>query len=218
MVRSGERQCAGARMNSAAIVLVVVFCAAGGMFAGSALAQEDGEQKGRGWARQHEIDPRTGRRLLKAQEFIVDEQWDEAEAALDKLRIRSLNAPEKTKLYTLRGYVAMGREDFSLAREQFELTIAQDFLPLEERADFRFMIARICMQQDNWLDAIENMKKWFLIEREPNASSYYLLALAYWQAKNVDAALAPALKAVALVEAPQENWLKLLLAVRLTRK
>ena len=217
-VRNGEGQRAGSRMNSAALVLAVLFWTAGCVFAGNALAQRDGEQKSRSWARKHEIDQLTGRRLLKAQEFLVEDKWDEAEAALGKLRLRSLNAAERTKFYTLSGYVAMGRKDLSRARELFELTIAQDFLPLEERADFRFIIARICMEQDNWADAIVNLKRWFLIEEEPNASSYYLLALAYWQAKDTDAALAPALKAVAIANAPQENWLKLLLAIRLTRK
>jgi tetratricopeptide (TPR) repeat protein len=215
-MRRGARRRAAAKLSSLAMLLAVLVFIVGSGFAGSALAQ--GEQRGRSWARKFEIDPLSGKRLTKANVLLADQLFDEADAVLDKMRIRSLNANEKTKLYSLRGFVALGREDFAAAREFFELTIAQGFLELEKQADLRFVIARICLQQDKWDEAIANLKKWFTIEKEPNSSAYYLLALAYWQADDFDSALEPALTSVALAEAPQESWLKLLLAIRLTRK
>ena len=48
--------------------------------------------------------------------------------------------------------------------------------------------------------------------------AYYMLALAYWQQKDLEGALAPAKAAVDLTTEPQESWLQLLLAVYLTAK
>lgn len=208
-------------MSWTLLSLTLLLWIAGSWVAGTALAQQGegrDQKKSRSWARQHEIDPLTGKRLLKAQEFLATQQWEEADEALDRLRIRTLNAPERTKLYTLRAYVAYGRGDLTAAQEFLELTIAQDFAPLEEQADLRFQIAQICMEQEKWDEAIENLNKWFAIEKNPNSTAYFFLALAHWQADDIDSALEPALKAVDLSEEPQESWLKLLLAIRLTRK
>lgn len=177
-VGRGTRKGAVVRLISGGMLLAVLGWIVASGFAGSAMAQ--GEQRGRSWARKFEIDALTGKRLSKANLLLADQLFDEADAVLDKMRIRSLNANEKTKLYSLRGFVALGREDFAAAREFFELTIAQDFLEIEKQADLRFVIARICLQQDKWDEAIANLNKWFTIEKEPNSSAYYLLALAYW--------------------------------------
>jgi Tfp pilus assembly protein PilF len=209
----------GVRGTSALLLLTALFWLLGTAVAGSAVAQDGGEQKrSRSWARKHEIDKLTGKRLTKANEFLANEQLDEVDAMLDKLRIRSLNANEKTKLYTLRAFVSLARQDFTAAKEFFELTIAEKFLDAEKSADLRFKIALICMQQEKWAEAVENLNRWFKLEKDPNSSAYYLLALAYWQSDDIDSSLTPAMKAVALTEKPQESWLKLLLAIRLTRK
>jgi len=220
-VQHGERYCASVRQTRATVLLIALLWIAGSWIAGVAVAQqggEEGQKPTRSWARQHEIDPLTGKRLLKAQEFLVAGQWDEADAILDKLRVRSLNPREKTKFYSLRAYVAYGRGELSVTREFLELTIAEDFAPLKEQADFRFQIAQISMEQGKWDEAIANLNKWFLIESNPNSTAYFFLALAHWQVGDIDAALEPALKSVAMAEEPQESWLKLLLAIRLTRK
>jgi tetratricopeptide (TPR) repeat protein len=52
----------------------------------------------------------------------------------------------------------------------------------------------------------------------PNSSAFYLLAIAYYQLEDLESALEPAQQAVERAETPQEGWLQLLLALRLTRK
>ena len=53
---------------------------------------------------------------------------------------------------------------------------------------------------------------------DPKPAAFYLLAIAYYQLEEFDAAVAPAEKAVHLTDAPQENWLQLLLALRIQRE
>ncbi len=185
-----------------------------------AAAQEDrGEQrKSRAWSRKNEIDKLTAKRLQKAQEQLANEQYDEANATLDKLRVRSLNEKEKEKLYTLRGYLAYGEGDLQVAKENLELAIAQGTLDVEDLVTFRFQIGQICLQQSLWQEAIGHFEQWFEIEEDPNANAYYLLALAHWQLDDIEGALEPANEAVELTPEPQERWLQLLLAVHLTQK
>ena len=54
--------------------------------------------------------------------------------------------------------------------------------------------------------------------RSPAPSAYFTLAIAYYQLKDLDAALEPAKKAVELAETPQQGWLQLLLAIYLTKE
>lgn len=215
-VQNGERRVAVARILTATVLLIVPIWIAG---SGIAQAAEDPTQKkSRSWTRQYDIDELTKKRLDKARELLGAQQFVEADAALDRLRVRSLNAKEKTKLYELRAWVAQGRVDYPAAREFFELAIAQGFVDGDKRADMRFRIAAICMQEENWVEAIANFEKWFVLEKDPNSTAYYFLALAHWQNGDPDAALEPALKAVSLSDEPHEGWLQILLAVRLTRK
>ncbi|MBW2294771.1 MAG: tetratricopeptide repeat protein [Deltaproteobacteria bacterium] len=213
---NGERRFAGAKTIAAFALLVVPLWSAGNAY--SQEGNDSGRQRGGSWAREHKIDPLTGKRLQKAREFLVEQQFDEADATLDKLRVRSLNPIEKTTLYTIRGYVALGREDLPAARDYFEQTIALGVLDADKRADHRFMIAQMYMQQENWAQVIIHLNKWFTLEDNPNANSYYFLALAHWQSEDTDSALESVSKAVALSDEPQESWLQLLLATRLTRK
>jgi tetratricopeptide (TPR) repeat protein len=212
----GEWRFAAVRAIAALVLLVVPIWPAGNAF--SQEGDDSGRQRGGSWARKHEIDPLTGKRLQKAREFLVEQQFDEADATLDKLRVRSLNPIEKTTLYTIRGYVALGRENLPAARDYFEQTIALGVLDADKRAGHRFMIAQMYMQEENWAQVIVHLNKWFTLEENPNSNSYYFLALAHWQSEDTDSALQYVSKAVALSDEPQESWLQLLLAARLTRK
>ncbi|MFT5695861.1 MAG: tetratricopeptide (TPR) repeat protein [Myxococcota bacterium] len=176
------------------------------------------KENSRAWARANEIDKLTAKRLKKVREHLSNEEYAEANATLDRFRLRSLNAAEKERVYSFRGFVAHGLEDFTVARESFELAIAQGVLDAKVVQEYRFQIAQLCMQQSEWHDAVKNFELWFENEEEPNSVGYYLLALSYWQIDDLDGALAPAIEAVEIADEPQEAWLQLLLAVRLTRK
>ncbi len=183
-----------------------------------ASAQDSGRKKSGSWTRKNDIDKLTAKRLQKATEHLANEEYAEAHAALDRLRIRSLNDLEKNKLYKLRGYIFFNQEELADARKNLELALATESATKEDHETLRFQIGQISMQESNWQAAVDNFNKWFEIVEDPNANSYYMLALAYWQMKDLEGALVPARKAVELTSEPQERWMQLLLAIHLTAK
>jgi len=179
---------------------------------------QDKEQDEKAWGRTYSIDERTAKRLIEAREQLTAERYDEAEAALGKLRLRSLNPLERAQTYRIYAFVAYGRNDFDRARDFLEKTIAEEVLSSADVADVRFMIAQLFLQQERWAEAAQNFERWFEMVESPNSGAYYLLALTYYQLEDLDKAVVPAQKAVELADKPQEGWLQLLLALRLTLK
>lgn len=172
-----------------------------------------------GWAkREDSMDPRTAKRYAEALEHLQAERYDECEKALGKLRLRGLNALERAKVYRTYAFVAYGRGDLARARDYLEKALAEEGLPLEDQAQARFQIAQLYLAEESWTDVVSNLEKWFEIVEKPNSAAYYLLAIAHYQLEDLDAALVPAQKAIDIAEEPQEGWLQLLLALRLTRK
>lgn len=170
------------------------------------------------WSRHYSIGPRTAKHLVEARELLTAEQYDAAEAALDKLRMRSLNPLEKAQAYRMYAFVAYGREDYAAGRDYLEKTLAQDVLSPDDAADVRFQIAQLWLQEEHWAEAARNLELWFGMVENPNPAAYYLLALTYYQLEQLDKAVGPAQTAVDRSEQPKESWLQLLLALRLTRK
>jgi Tfp pilus assembly protein PilF len=176
------------------------------------------KQDEKAWGRTYSIDERTGKRLIEAREHLMAERYIEAEAALGKLRLRSLNPLERAQTYRIYAFVAYGRDDFDRARDFLQKMIAEEVLSSADEADVRFMIAQLFLQQERWAEAAESFERWFAMVESPNSGAYYLLALTYYQLEDLDAAVVPAQQAVDIAEKPQEGWLQLLLALRLTRK
>jgi hypothetical protein len=164
------------------------------------------------------VDDRTSKRLNAAREAYAADDYVGAEAALARLRERSLNPLEHQQAYELRAYIAGAQGDNATARQHFESAIAQGTMTPRERANVRFMVARLYLADEMWPEAIENLHTWFEIATDPNAASYYLLALARYQNGEFEAAIEPSQRAVDLTDEPQESWLQLLLSLRLTTK
>jgi tetratricopeptide (TPR) repeat protein len=180
--------------------------------------RRDEGQDEKGWVRTYSIDERTAKRLIEAREHLMAERYDEAETALGRLRLRSLNPLERAQTFRIHAFIAYGRNDFDRARDFLEKTIAEEVLSSEDGADVRFMIAQLFLHQERWAEAAQNLERWFTMVESPNPGAYYLLALTYYQLEDLHSAVAPAQQAVELAKAPQEGWLQLLLALRLTRK
>jgi len=178
----------------------------------------DDDDKGKAWQHRHEIDPRTGKRLIEARELVSAEDYDGASKALGKLRLKSLNPLEKARVYQISAFISFGRGDLPGARANLEKTLAENILEPSEAADLRFQIAQLWMQEENWAETAKNLELWLTMEENPNPSSYYMLALTYYQLEDFDKALVPARQAVELSKEPRESWLQLVLAILLTRK
>jgi tetratricopeptide (TPR) repeat protein len=170
------------------------------------------------WTRQYEVGPRAGRRIIEAREALLAEQWDAAAAALEKLNPKYLNPLERAEVNRIYAFIEYGRGDLDRARDYLEKTLAENALETDGAAAVRFQIAQLYLQEERWSEAAASFEKWFELGVEPNGNAYYMLALAYFQAGDLEKALEPAKQAVDHTSDPREGWLQLLLAIQLTRK
>jgi tetratricopeptide (TPR) repeat protein len=177
-----------------------------------------GKKEKKKWGKTQTVRERTGKRLNTTMEHIQGERFDEAEAELKKIRVRSLNGFERAKYHQIYALIANGRRDPAAARQHLELALAEGSFEPADQAQLRYQIAGLFLGESKWAEAVDHLQKWFAETEAPTPTAYYLLALAYYQMEKLDAALEPAQKAVELGDPPQEGALQLLLAIRLTQQ
>lgn len=164
------------------------------------------------------IDENTGKRLSEAIEFANQKQYAEAKATIGKLSFDKLSPYERSRAEQILASIAVDEDDYDAALLHIRNAIQSGGLSEPEIAQSEFQIAQILMAQEKWAEAIVALKGWMAKTPNPNASVYYLLAVAYYQSNDFQNALAPAEKAIEMAEKPQESWLQLLLALRIQRE
>jgi predicted Zn-dependent protease len=180
--------------------------------------RRDDSEKGGGWGKALSVRERAGRRIGEAYEHYQADRFDDAEGALKKLRPESLNELERAKYHQIYALVAYGRKDIDGAREHLRGALAENALEAEEQAQIHYQIAQLYLQEERWQDVVKELEAWFALLEQPPAHGYYMMALAHYQNQDLKAALGPAQKAVDATDQPQESWLQLLLAIRLTNR
>jgi tetratricopeptide (TPR) repeat protein len=210
-------------------VVATLACVA--VLAPSAFAEtpQPGGAEAKGWGAPSKPDPsllnrpglseKNRKRYDAALEHLFEERYDEAKRELDKSYFRRMNEVEKAKFHMTYGQIAAGQGDRDEARRRFQAAIDTDggLLPFES-TDARFKIAQLWMQDEEWQEAVDTLEIWFRETPDPNASSYYILAICHYQLTEFAKALPAARKAVELGDPPQEGWIQLLLALHLLEK
>ena len=209
-----------ARLGSLIAAALLAFAVAGSP--PSAVAQESGE-KGKGKEEGKRAGPRveqgTGKRLNEALEQVKADHPAEARAILGKLDMDRLSPYEKSRVEQLFASIDRTEQKYGSARDHLQKALASGGLNDQETSSVRFQIAQLYMAEDRWKEAVDALKQWFATEQNPNSSAYYLLAVAYYQLGDLQAALEPAQKAIDLAGGkPQESWLQLLAALRIKRE
>ncbi|MGH7822377.1 MAG: tetratricopeptide repeat protein [Candidatus Binatia bacterium] len=200
-----------------------VLLAAGPAEHAAAQAQPPGEQqkadKEKGSRSGAAVDPATGKRLNEAVEALHKQRYPEARAALTKLDVDRLSPYERSRVEQLFAAIDQAEGRYASARDHLGKALASEGLNEQEASSVRFQIAQLFMAEDKWREGVEALKQWFATAQNPNSAAYHLLAVAYFQLGDHDAALGPAQKAIELAGGkPQETWLQLLLAIRLERE
>ena len=180
--------------------------------------RRDDSEKGGGWGKALSVRERAGRRIAEAYEHYQADRFEEAEAALNKLRPDSLNELERAKYHQIYALVAYGRKDVDGAREHLRKALAENVLEPDEQAQIHYQIAQLYLQEERWQDVVKELEAWFALLEQPPAHGYYMMALAHYQNQDLKSALGPAQKAVDTTDQAQESWLQLLLAIRLTNR
>jgi Tfp pilus assembly protein PilF len=181
-------------------------------------AKRWGKKEKKKWGKTQTVRERTGKRLNAAMEHYQAERYAEAEAELARIRLRGLNDFERARYHQISAIIAAAKREPQKAREHLEQALASGALEPQDQAEVRYQIAQLYLGESKWAEAVQSLQKWFAIAENKPPAGYYLLALAYYQMEDLAAALGPAQQAVELGNPPQEGWLQLLLAIRLTRQ
>ena len=169
-------------------------------------------------AQQYTVGERVGKKLVKAQELMSDDQFSEAGEILDGLNTSRMSDYERALVYQFRGFVSGHTGDSSGAISNFEKSLEGGALPPASQLQLRFNLAQLYLSESNWKQAIASLEEWLRMAEEPNAVAYYTLAIAYYQDERKNQALSAGLKALAVAGAPKESWVSLVLALRLERE
>ena len=192
---------------SALLVLLIV--------APPALAQQN----------KYQFTTRNQKKMVKIFEFLRLEGTDEEEAeakaeAKDLLlgiNLKRAKPYGKARVLCTLGAVEVQDGNNEQALDYLEQCVEVDALPPEDQLRNLFMVGQLQTMLERYDDAIVTLEKWIAQVETPAPSSYYTLAVTYYQAGRPEDSLAPAKKAVELsVDTPRESWYRLLLSLYLS--
>ena len=176
------------------------------------------EEKSSGKREAPPIDVSTGKKLNEAIEALNAQKYADAKAILEHMNMEKLSPYEQSRVYQIKASIAGAQNDYDGVRKNMQSAIASGGLNDEEQQEARYQIAQMFIAQEKWQEGINALNEWFATAQNPNSTAYYLLAVAYYQLKKPDQALAPAQKAVDLSDTPRESWVQLLLALRIEKE
>jgi len=169
-------------------------------------------------AHAEEVDGETAKRLSGAQDSLDLQRYDEARMILSHLNPRRLNPAERSRIAQLLAAIDQAEGNLGAAREHLLEAIADGGLTPEEATKVRYQVAQLYIAEEKWGEGARLLEEWLQTVEKPGPAPYYLLGIAYYQLQDYERAVSPAEKAVDLAEQPQENWLQLLLALRIQRE
>ena len=198
-----------ARCLAAILVLLLAF-------AGAAHAKKKKEEEDK---RDFTVTEPVGKKLLKAQEAMGEEQWVLAVEALEPLERKAdkgrLKDYERAVVYQFLSLIAASQLKYEVALEYMEKAIAQEALPRKIQLSIMYNVAQVHLATEKYPDAVTALKRWFRNTDERTPAAYYLLAVSYYQQSLFDKALRPAKKAVDIAKKPNQAWLQMLVGLHL---
>jgi len=166
------------------------------------------------------IDAQTGKILNEAIELLNMENYAGAGQKIGTLTLEKLSPYERGKVEQILFNIAYSQDQYEKARGHLKSAIDSGGLNAQEIDQARYQSAQLFMQEEKWREGAAALEEWFQTAATPNSAAYYLLAVAYYQQEDFTKALAPAKKAVELMDKakPNESWLSMLSALYLQRE
>jgi len=179
-----------------------------------------GNRSGETDAPSNDIDTQTGRILNEAIELMNAEDYAGAAQKIGTLQLDRLSPYERGTVERILFNTSYAQERYEEARGHLQKAIDSGGLNAQQISEARYQSAQLFIQEEKWREGAAALEEWFKTEPKPNSAAYYMLAAAYFQQEDADRALAPAKKAVELMDAtkPNENWLNMLSALYLQRE
>ena len=166
------------------------------------------------------IDAQTGKVINEAIELLNMDDYAAAAQKIGTLRLDRLSPYERGRVEQISFNIAWSQEKYDEARGHLQQAIDSGGLNAQEIDTARYQLAQLYMQEEKWRDAAAAFEEWFKTALNPNSAAYYYLAVTYYQQEDFARALAPAKKAVELMDPkkPNENWLSMLSALYMSRE
>ena len=166
------------------------------------------------------IDAQTGKIINEAIELMNVNDYAAAGQKIGTLRLDRLSPYERGRVEQILFNITYQQENYEEARGHLQKAIDSGGLNAQEIDSARYQAAQLYMQEDKWREAAAAFEEWFKTALNPNSAAYYYLAAAYYQQEDFARALAPAKKAVELMDPakPNESWLSMLAALYLNRE
>jgi len=168
----------------------------------------------------NDIDALTGKILNEAIELLNTENYAGASQKISTLSLEKLSPYERGTVERILFNISYAQERYDEARGHLQKAIDSGGLNAQQIDEHRYQLAQLFIQEEKWREGAAALEEWFKTAANPNSAAYYLLAMAYYQLENFAAALAPAKKAVELMDPakPNEGWLSVLSALYLQRE
>ena len=184
------------------------------LLAGAAGA-EDKQKSAAGQREAPQLGAAVGKQINDAIELLNAKNPGGAKAAIGKLKLENLSPFERSRVEQILASIDNDSENFAGAAKHLAAALEAGGLTGDEALQVKFQVAQLYLAQDRWQDGAAALEQWFKLAPTPNASAYYMLAMAYYQQNDFSHGLPPAEKAVQASDKPQPSWVQLLLALYL---
>lgn len=169
-------------------------------------------------AQQYTVSEKVGKKLAEVYDAIQAEDFDAALVLLDAFDLERLDAYPAALVHQAYGFIEVTRDDYEKASARFQMALDLEALPPTQQLSMRFNLGQMYMLLDHWDDAVATLQLWFAESDQLSPVAFYMLALAYYQAGDQAAALAPAREAVERSDDPRETWIQLLLSLHMAEQ
>ena len=161
---------------------------------------------------------RNQKKIIKV--FTLLQEDGDREAArkiLESINLRRAKPYGRARIHQVLGTMAAEDEEFEKALDHLEKCVAEEALQPDDQLRSLYLVGQLQTMLERYDDAIVTLERWISQVETPAPSSYYTLAVTYYQAERPDESIAAIKKAVALSSDPREAWYRLLLSLHLER-
>jgi tetratricopeptide (TPR) repeat protein len=177
---------------------------------------------------QANFNPRNIKKIqqaVTAMEAGDPEQDAEAERILLSINLKRETPYGRARINQFLGRIATRKEepDYEEALKYMEASVSEeDALEASEMRSTLYFVGQLQSMLERYKEAVTTLEKWLAMSKEagstPAPSSYYTIAVTYYQAEMPEKALEPARLAVENSDDPREGWYRLLLSLYIERE
>ena len=165
------------------------------------------------------LSPKVYQKIEAAQQALEAKDLAGAEAIMDELKATAdkLNDYEKSQMYNFFAAIHYEQGDIAATIADYIAILKLDNPPEQIRTNSLFRLAQLYFVQEDYSKAIRVLQEWQKNVDSVRPEAHMLLAQAYYQLEDYEAAKTPVIEAMKEArrrgQALQENWLALLRAV-----